>query len=85
MKAFLIGLSAGAIITLLYAPKTGRDTRRYIRRRVDRSVELMERNAKKVNRLQQDLRDTSRKTLKRADKALTAAFHAGRTVATAFM
>ena len=85
MKAFLIGLSAGAIITLLYAPKTGRDTRRYIRRRVDRSVELMERNAKKVNRLQQDLRDTSRKTLKRADKALTAAIHAGRSVATAFM
>ena len=85
MKAFLIGLSAGAIITLLYAPKTGRDTRRYIRRRVDRSVELMERNAKRVNRLQQDLRDTSRKTLKRADKALAAAIHAGRSVAAALV
>ena len=85
MKAFLIGLSAGAIITLLYAPKTGRDTRRYIRRRVDRSVELMERNAKKVNRLQQDLRDTSRKTLKRADKAVAAAIHAGRSVASALV
>jgi len=81
MKAFLIGLSAGAIVTLLYAPKTGRDTRRYIRRRVDRSIEVMERNARKVNRLQQDLRDTSRKTLKRADKALSAAILAGRSVA----
>ena len=81
MKAFLIGLSAGAIVTLLYAPRTGRDTRRYIRRRVDRSIEVMERNARKVNRLQQDLRDTSRKTLKRADKALSAAILAGRSVA----
>ena len=85
MKAFLIGLSAGAIITLLYAPKTGRDTRRYIRRRVDRSVELMERNAKRVNRLQQDVRDKSRKTLKRADKALNAAILAGRSVAAALI
>ena len=85
MKPFLIGLSAGAIITLLYAPRTGRDTRRYLRRRVDRSVELMERNARKVNRLQQDLRDTGRKTLKRADKALAAAIHAGRSVATALI
>ena len=85
MKAFLIGLSAGAVITLLYAPKTGRDTRRYIRRRVDRSVELMERNAKRVNRLQQDLRDTSRKTLKRADKAVAAAIQAGRSVAAALV
>ena len=55
MKAFLIGLSAGAIITLLYAPKTGRDTRRYIRRRVDRGVEMMERKAARVNRLQRDV------------------------------
>jgi len=85
MKAFLIGLSAGAIITLLYAPKTGRDTRRYIRRRVDRSMELVERNAKRVTRLQQDVRDKSRKTLKRADKALNAAILAGRSVAAALI
>ena len=85
MKAFLIGLSAGAVITLLYAPKTGRDTRRYIRRRVDRGKEFMERNAARVNRFQVDVRDKSRKTLKRADKALTAAIHAGRSVATALM
>jgi gas vesicle protein len=85
MKAFLVGLSAGAIITLLYAPKTGRDTRRYIRRRVDRSLELVERNARRVSRLQQDVRDKSRKTLKRADKAVTAAIHAGRSVASALV
>jgi gas vesicle protein len=85
MKGFLIGLSAGAVIALLYAPKTGRDTRRYMRRRVDRGVELMERNAARVNRLQEDVRNKSRKTLKRADKALTAAIHAGRSLATALM
>jgi gas vesicle protein len=85
MKAFLIGLSAGAIITLLYAPKTGRDTRRYIRRRVDRGWEFMERNAAKVNQLQQDVRDKSRKTIKRADKAVAAAIHAGRSVAAALV
>lgn len=85
MKAFLIGLSAGAILTLLYAPKTGRDTRRYIRRRVDRGREVMERNVAKVNRLQSDMRHKSRKTLKQADKALTAVIHAGRSVAAALV
>ena len=85
MKGFLIGLSAGAIVALLYAPKTGKETRRYISRRVDRGRELMERNAAKVNRLQLDVRNKSRKTLKRADKALVAAIHAGRSLATALM
>ena len=85
MKAFLMGLSAGAVITLLYAPKTGRDTRRYIRRRVDRGVEVMERNAARVNRLQHDVLVRSRKTLKRADKALDAVIHAGRSVAAALV
>lgn len=85
MKAFLIGLSAGAVITLLYAPKTGRDTRRYIRRRVDRGREAMERNMARVNRMQHDVRVRSKKTLKRADKALTAVLHAGRSVASALV
>jgi gas vesicle protein len=85
MKGFLIGLSAGAVIALLYAPKSGRDTRRYMRRRIDRGVEFMERNAARVDRLQADVRHNSRKTLKRADKALAAAIHAGRSLATALM
>lgn len=85
MKAFLIGMSAGAILTLLYAPKTGRDTRRYIRRRVDRGVEMMERNAARVARLPRDVQVRSRKTLKRADKALNAVIHAGRSVAAALI
>lgn len=85
MKPFLIGLSAGAVIMLLYAPKSGRDTRRYIRRRVDRSREFMERKADSVHRLQHDVQVKSRKTLKRADKALTAAILAGRSVAAALM
>jgi gas vesicle protein len=85
MKTFLIGLTAGTIITLLYAPKTGKDTRRYIRRRVDRGMEFMENSAAKVNRFQLDMRDKSKKTLKRADKTLTAAIHAGRSVATALL
>ena len=85
MKTFLIGLSAGAIITLLYAPKTGRETRRYIRRRVDRGKEFVERKAARVNRLQHDVRDKSRKTLKQADKAVAAVLHAGRSVAAALV
>jgi len=85
MKSFLIGLSAGAIITLLYAPKTGRDTRRYLRRRVDRSKEFLERKAARAHRLQMDVRDKSRKTLKQADKAVAAVIHAGRSVASALV
>lgn len=85
MKPFLIGLSAGAVIMLLYAPKSGRDTRRYIGRRVDRGREFIERKAASVQRLQHDVRDKSRKTLKRADKALVAAIHAGRSVAAALV
>jgi gas vesicle protein len=85
MKAFLIGMSTGAILALLYAPKKGRDTRRDIRRSVDRGRKVMERNVARVNRLQNEVRHQGKRTLRQADKTLNAVLHAGRSVAAALV
>jgi gas vesicle protein len=85
VKGFLIGISAGATIMFLLAPKSGRETRRYIGRRIDRGRKAIERSAASVHHFQLDVREKGKKTLKRADKVLTAAAQAGRSVASALV
>lgn len=47
----IIGVAVGAGIALLYAPKTGKDTRRYLARRTERAREaLMETGEDLVDR-----------------------------------
>ena len=38
---FLTGAAIGAAVALLYAPQSGRETRRYIRRRADEGREVL--------------------------------------------
>jgi gas vesicle protein len=69
-SGFLIGASAGAVIMLLFAPKAGKETRRYLSRRVDDGKEIIERSAARLHHIGVDLRDKGKKTVKRANKAL---------------
>lgn len=85
LSSFLIGISAGAAIMLLFAPKSGKETRRYIRRRVDDGREFVERGTAKVQDIGDDLLDQAKQTMKRADRALTSAVEAGRSVASAIL
>jgi len=38
---FLSGVAIGAVIALLYAPQSGRDTRKYIRKKTDDGCEAL--------------------------------------------
>ena len=58
---FLIGGVIGSVIALLYAPKSGRETRQDItktaRRMKDNAVDLIEETMEDVNELASDLRE----------------------------
>jgi gas vesicle protein len=84
-SCFLLGLGAGAAVMLLYAPKSGKDTRRYLSRRVDDGREFIERGAAKVGDLGGGIRDVSRQTFRRANKVVSGAIDAGRSACSAIL
>jgi len=84
-SSFLIGLGAGAAVMLFVAPKSGRETRRYVRRRVDDGRELIERGTARVQDVGAEILNKGRKTAKYTKGALTTAVGAGRSVVSAFL
>jgi gas vesicle protein len=74
MKGFLTGMSIGAVVMLFFAPQSGKNTRRYFGRRIERGADKV-----------QEIRDKSRVIVKRANKALARAADAGRSMAAAVL
>jgi gas vesicle protein len=85
MSFFLIGISAGAAVMLLLAPKSGKETRRYVSRRADDVRELIERGSARAQDLGGDILHTTKQTVRRTNKALTSAVDAGRSAASALL
>ena len=63
--AFLIGAACGAVLALLYAPKTGKETRRLISRKAEEGADYV--NAKS-RELRQQAEDLVEKGFKTAEK-----------------
>lgn len=93
--AFFTGFMAGAVISLLYAPSSGRDTRQKIRDKSveakDRTVELAQQTSDSARRSAQHLMeqgresvqgmvDTSKERLHEAGEQVKGAVEAGRKV-----
>ena len=67
---FLIGSSVGAAVMLLYAPKSGKATRRYLSHRIDDGSEVVERGLARFQDLWRDVQQTSDRTFSRMRKAV---------------
>ncbi len=67
---FLIGTSVGASVMLLFAPKSGKATRRYLGHRVDDGTEVVERGLARVQDLWRGIQHTSDRTFRRMRKAV---------------
>jgi gas vesicle protein len=60
--AFLIGLGVGAVVGMLFAPKTGKDMRRLISRKAEKSADYVSSKSKEWREQAEDLVDKGRKT-----------------------
>lgn len=85
LSGFLIGVSTGAAIMLLFAPKSGKNTRRYIGRKVVEGREFIEDGTDKIHDMGVDLRDKGKHAIKRANTAFAAAVDAGKSMASAIL
>ena len=75
---FLVGLGIGALVGLLFAPKTGEETRDYLAQKAEEGKEYAQRKARELRERAEDLVDRGKNVAMRQKDSLSAAVDAGR-------
>ena len=75
---FLVGLGIGALVGILFAPKSGEETREYLSQKADEGREYAQRKARELRERAEDLVERSKQAASRQKETLSAAVDAGR-------
>jgi len=75
---FLVGLGVGALMGVLFAPKSGEDTREYLSKKADDGRDFAQRKARELRDRADDLLEKSKDLASRKRESISAAVEAGR-------
>jgi gas vesicle protein len=75
---FLVGLGVGALVGVLFAPKSGEDTREFLAKRADDGREFAQKKARELRERADDLIERSKEVASRKRDSISAAVEAGR-------
>ena len=75
---FLAGLSVGAVVGVLYAPRSGSEMRESLRSKADEGREFVREHARKAREQASDLVDRGREVAKQQKDQFRSAYEAGR-------
>jgi len=75
---FLVGLGVGALVGVLFAPKSGEDTREYLAKRADDGREFAQKKAKELRERADELIERGKDVASKKRESLSAAVDAGR-------
>jgi gas vesicle protein len=75
---FLVGLGVGALVGVLFAPKSGEETREYLSQRADEGRDYAQRKARELRERTEDLIERGKEVAVRQKDSLSAAVEAGR-------
>jgi gas vesicle protein len=75
---FLVGLGIGALVGLLFAPKSGEETRDYLSGKADEGRDYAQRKARELRERAEDLIERSKEIMARQKDGLSAAVEAGK-------
>jgi len=75
---FLVGLGIGALVGILFAPKSGDETREYLSQKADEGRDYAQRKARELRERAEDLVERSKSAAARQKENLSAAVDAGR-------
>ncbi len=75
---FLVGLGVGALMGVLFAPKSGEDTREYLAKRAEDGREFAQKKAKELRERADELIERGKDVASRKRESLSAAVDAGR-------
>ena len=75
---FLVGLGVGALVGILFAPKSGEDTREYLAKKADEGRDFAQRKAKELRERADDLTERSKDAATRGKDSISAAVEGAR-------
>jgi gas vesicle protein len=75
---FLVGVGIGALLGVLFAPKSGEETREYLAKRADEGRDYAQKKAKELRERADDLIERGKDLAARKRDTLSAAVEAGR-------
>jgi len=73
-----VGLGIGALIGILFAPKSGEETRDYLSSKADEGKEYAQRKARELRERAEDLIERSKEIMARQKDAISTAVDAGK-------
>jgi gas vesicle protein len=75
---FLVGLGIGALVGILFAPKSGEETREYLSSKADEGREFAQRKARELRDRAEDLIERSKEIMAKQKDAVNSAIDAGK-------
>jgi gas vesicle protein len=75
---FLVGIGIGALVGILFAPKSGEETREYLMNKADEGKEYAQRKARELRERAEDLVERGKVVATRQKDSISAAVDAGR-------
>jgi gas vesicle protein len=75
---FLVGLGVGALVGILFAPKSGEDTREFLAKKADEGKDYAQRKAKELRERADDLIERSKDAATRGKDSISAAVEGAR-------
>jgi len=76
---FLAGLGLGAVIALLFAPRSGEETRAYLRERAEEGVDELKRRGRELKERAGEVVEKGKELAERHRESVEAALEAGKT------
>lgn len=75
---FLVGLGLGALLGILFAPKSGEETREYLLDKANEGRDYAQRKARELRERAEEMVESSREAIARQKESITSAVDAGR-------
>jgi gas vesicle protein len=75
---FLVGLGIGALVGILFAPKSGEETREYLSSKAEEGRDYAQKKARELRERAEDLIERSKEIMARQKDAINTAVDAGK-------
>jgi len=75
---FLVGLGVGTLLGILFAPKSGEETREYLSAKAEEGRDYAQRKARELRERAEDLLERSKEIMSRQKESLSSAVEAGK-------
>lgn len=75
---FIVGLGIGTLVGILFAPKSGEETREFLSKKADEGRDYAQKKARELRERAEDLIERSKEIINREKGSIAAAVEAGK-------